>query len=167
MPDLLAHALVAYALVTVVSWRVSWVARPYVTVAMAGAFIPDLTKIKPIVPNVLVRETLGVPFDWFALHTAGGVLVSIAIGAVLVTAGERRRVVALLGLGAGSHLIADLFIKSVWGWSYAVLWPFSSVKPRLPGLYLSTDPAPTAVAGLLALGVFLVSRGLQARHRAR
>lgn len=83
MPDLLAHALIAYTICTLLSWRYGWITPTYVTVGMAGAFIPDLATIDLIVSGELVEEMLGIPFDWFALHTAGGTLVSIAIGGLL------------------------------------------------------------------------------------
>jgi membrane-bound metal-dependent hydrolase YbcI (DUF457 family) len=161
MPDLLSHALIAYAIATALSWRLRWLSPAYVTVAMAGAFVPDLVKISLVVDSDVVAAALGIPFEWSALHTLGGSVVSVAVGVVLVTDRERRRVAALLGLGAASHLLADAFLLNPSGRSYAVLWPISRLHPPTPGLYLSTDPEPTVVAALVALGVFVVSRRRQ------
>jgi len=158
MPDLLAHALIAYALATVLSWRYAWLSPAYVTVAMAGAFVPDLVKIYLLVDSELVATALEIPFQWSALHTLGGSLVSVLIGVVLVADRERRRVAALLGLGAASHLVADAFLLNPSGRSYAILWPISRLHPPTPGLYLSTDPEPMLVAAVVAGVVFVVSR---------
>jgi hypothetical protein len=130
MPDLLAHALIAYTLATLLSWQYEWLSPSYVTVAMAGAFVPDLAKISLLVPSTRVESVLHLPFDWFALHTLGGSLVSIAIGVVLVTRADRRRVAGLPGLGAASHLLANALLLSPSGRSYPLLWPLSSIHPR-------------------------------------
>ncbi len=37
MPDLLAHAFIAYSLCRVLSWRFDWLTTPYVTLGMVGA----------------------------------------------------------------------------------------------------------------------------------
>jgi len=158
MPDLLAHALIAYALATLLSWRYEWLSAPYVTVAMAGAFVPDLTKVNLLFSSELVEVVLGIPFDWFALHTLGGSLVSLAIGVVLVASSERRRVAALLGLGAASHLLADALLLNASGHSYPLFWPLSYLHPPTPGLYLSTDPETMVVAASVASVVFVATR---------
>jgi hypothetical protein len=158
MPDLLAHALIAYSAATVLSWRLAWLSPAYVTVAMTGAFIPDLMKIRLVLDEQIVAALLGVPFDWFALHTLGGAVVSLLVGVVLVAADERRRVAGLLGLGAGSHLLADALLLSPSGRSYPIVWPLSRINPPTPGLYLSTDPEPMVVAAAVAAVVFAVSR---------
>lgn len=157
MPDLLAHALIAYSLATLCSWRFDWLSPAYVTIAMAGAFIPDLAKGELIVPNELVEATLGIPFAWFGLHTLGGTLVSIAIGVVVVTKEERSRVAALLGLGAGSHLLADALLLNPSGRSYPLLWPLTRYVPPSPGLYLSTDIEPLIVSAVVAGLVFIAT----------
>lgn len=45
MPDLLSHAFIAVALATLLSWDADWVDGQYVTVVMAGAFVPDVQKV--------------------------------------------------------------------------------------------------------------------------
>lgn len=154
MPDLLAHALIAYAVCTALAWRYDWLSPAYVTVGMVGVFIPDLTKIGLVIPDAAVEHALGLPFSWSGIHTAGGAVVGVAIGAVLVPEGERRRVAALLALGAATHLLADALLLKPTGHSYAVLWPLTRWHPPTPGLYLSTQPWPTAVAALAALIVW-------------
>jgi hypothetical protein len=158
MPDLLSHALIAYTLATLCSWRLAWLSPRYVTVAMAGAFIPDIAKATLVLPGTVVETVLGVPFDWFGIHTLGGSLVASAIGGSLVASDERNRVAGLLGLGAASHLLADALLLTPSGFSYPLLWPLSYYHPPTPGLYLSTDPEPTVVMAVVASMVFVASR---------
>ncbi|MDL5363294.1 metal-dependent hydrolase [Halalkalicoccus sp. NIPERK01] len=162
MPDLLTHALVMYVVVTVASWRVEWLTPAYVTVAMMGAMIPDMTKIELLLPSHRVESVIGIPFDWFALHTLGGSLVSVLIGAVLVPRKHRTRVASLLALGAASHLLLDALLVNPSGRSYALLWPLTAYHPPTPGLYLSTDRWPALVAGALAALVWVRTRRLRA-----
>ena len=161
MPDLLTHVFVMYGVVTVASWRYDWLAPPYVTVAMMGAMIPDMTKIKLLLPSHRVESALGLPFDWFALHTLGGSLVAVLIGTVLVPRSHRGRVLSLLALGAASHLLLDALLVNPSGHSYAVLWPLTQYRPPTPGLYLSTDRWSAAVTGAVAGLVWLRTRRLR------
>lgn len=158
MPDLLAHALIAYTLAMLLSWRYDWLTRPYVTVSMAGAFIPDMTKVRYILPSDQVKLLIGVPFDWDALHTGGPVLLCVLIGVTLVAPRQRKRVFALLLLGAASHLVADALLLTASGRSYAVFWPLTLYHPPTPGLYLSTQPEPTILAAVAALFVWLATQ---------
>lgn len=158
MPDLLAHALVAYTLCLALSWRYGWLGPAYRTVGMAGAFVPDITKAKLLLPSPVVAETLGLPFSWDGIHTLGGAFVAVLVGVALVVPRERRRVVALLALGAGSHLVADALLLKPTGHSYAVLWPLTRYHPPTPGLYLSTEPTPAVVAAVAAGAVWLLTR---------
>ena len=151
MPDLLTHVLFAYTVVTIASWRYEWLAPPYVTVAMMGAMIPDMTKIALAFPSYRVESVLGVPFDWFALHTAGGSFVAVLVGTVLVPREHRKRVFLLLVFGASSHHLLDAMLINASGYSYAVLWPLTQYAPPTPGLYLSTDRWPTLAMGAVAV----------------
>jgi pimeloyl-ACP methyl ester carboxylesterase len=158
MPDLLAHALLAYSLGTLLSLRYAWLTPQYVTVVMAGAFVPDLTKIRLLVPSGQVQELLGIPFDWAALHTGGAAMVAVLVGSMVVPPAQRRRVTALLTLGAASHLTADALLLTSTGRSYAVFWPLTQYHPPTPGLYLSTSPIPTVLAAALAAVVWYAVR---------
>lgn len=165
MPDLLAHALIAYTVCRVLSWRHEWITAPYVTVGMAGAFIPDLAKLELLVSSGQVERLLGVTFSWFGLHTGGAVLVSILIGALLVVPSERTRVLPLLAVGATTHLLTDGLLRTASGRSYPMFWPLTQYSPPTPGLYLSTDPEPMLVAAVIAFGVFAVSNSRLNVHR--
>jgi membrane-bound metal-dependent hydrolase YbcI (DUF457 family) len=156
MPDLFTHILVGYVLATLLSMRYEWLTPQYVTVAMLGALVPDLTKIKLLVPSTQVESLLGIPFDWFAIHTLGGALVAVTIGAFTTTPDRRKYIFALLLLGAISHLILDSFLLKASGYSNILFWPFIQRGIPTPGLYLSSDRWPALVTGLLAVLVWYV-----------
>ncbi|WP_348611673.1 metal-dependent hydrolase [Halobaculum rarum] len=158
MPDLLTHAFLAYTGGLVLSWRYDWITSRYVTVSMAGAFIPDIAKIDLLIPSDRVAALLNIPFSWFGVHTAGGALVGVLIGVVVVQSTERIRVFMLLSLGAVTHLIADAFLIKAYGHSYPLLWPLTAYAPPTPGLYLSTDIWPAIVTGTIAVGVLVIDR---------
>lgn len=155
MPDLLAHVFIAYVVCRLLSFRVSWLTTPYVTVGLVGAFIPDLVKIKLLAPSGVVEQALGVPFDWGSLATGGGTLLSVLIGVVLLSSAERRRGGAMLAVGAGSHLLADSLLRTPTGHTVQLFWPVSQYKLPSPGLYLSTQPEPMLVTGAVAALVWL------------
>ncbi|WP_248897013.1 metal-dependent hydrolase [Haloplanus halobius] len=158
MPDLLAHVFIAYSLCRVLSWRVPWLTTPYVTVGMVGAFIPDLVKIKLLLPSETMERVLGVPFDWGSLATGGGTLLSVCVGLALLASSERRRGGLVLGLGAGSHLLADSLLLTPTGRSVQLLWPLSQYRVPSPGLYLSTQSEPMLLAGGVAALVWVLDR---------
>lgn len=156
MPDLLTHVLVCYVLATLLSFRYDWLTPAFVTVAMLGALVPDLTKIALLIPSAQVETFLGIPFAWRAIHMFGGTLVAITIGALLTSQKHRRRVFLLLALGAASHHILDAFLINPSGYSYAIFWPFTTYNPPTPNLYLSSDRWPALVLGMLAVTVWYV-----------
>ena len=158
MPDLLAHAFIAYALCRVLSWRVEWLTTNYVTLGMVGAFIPDIVKINLVLPSPVVERLLGVPFSWGSLATGGGTAISILIGIVLLSSQERRRGGALLAFGAASHLVADSLLLTPTGRSVQLFWPLVQYRVPSPGLYLSTQPEPMILAGVVAALVWGLDR---------
>lgn len=158
MPDLFSHACLAYSICTLLSWHYDWLTPSYVTVGMAGAFVPDLAKVDLVVDSATVAAMLNLPFHWLAIHTFGGTVVGVLIGATVVASDERLRVVALLSVGAASHLLADALLVKASGRSYAVLWPLTQYHPSTPGLYLSTDIWPSLLTGTIALAVWQVHR---------
>lgn len=158
MPDLLAHVFIAYTICRVASWRVEWLTTPYVTLGMVGAFIPDIVKIDLVLPSETVEGILGVPFHWGSLATGGGTLLSLCIGLVLLRSSERRRGGLLLGVGAGSHLLADSLLLTPTGRSVQLVWPLSQYKIPSPGLYLSTQPEPMFLTGAIGFLIWGVHR---------
>ena len=160
MPDLLAHVLLAYAVATLLALQYRWLRPAYVTIAMIGALVPDLDHISTLVSSQTVETLLGVPFDWGGLQTGGVVLLLILIGTVLVEQAERRRVFALLALGAISHLFTDALVRVPEGRSQSVFFPVTMYQPPTPGLYLSTDLWP-----LIASAVFAAAAWYAVRRR--
>lgn len=158
MPDLLAHAFIAYSICRVLSWRYPWLADQYVTVGMVGAFIPDLVKVDLLFSSETMTRVLGVPFSWGSLQTGGGVVVSVLIGVVLLAPTERRRGGALLAVGAGSHLLADSQLITASGRTIQPLWPLLQYRVPSLGLYHSTQIWPTLVAGGVAALVWASHR---------
>lgn len=150
MADLLTHVLVAYVLATLASIRYEWISPAHVTAAMAGAMIPDLNRLELVVPPELVESAVGIPISWTAFHTLGGSLLVVAIGVLCVPREYRRGVAAMALLGMASHHALDLLVTNPTGHTYPVLWPLSAYHPPTPGLYLSSDRWPAAVAGVAA-----------------
>lgn len=158
MPDILTHVLVGYSLGTALAVRYEWLRPAHVTLVMIGALSPDFVKIKLALPDAIAQHLLGIPFSWMPLHTLGGSVLVVCLGALLVAPAYRRRALALLALGAGSHHALDLLLINATGYSYPVLWPLSAYRFPSPNLYLSSDRWPALVAGTIATGVWLRRR---------
>lgn len=159
MAEILSHVFFAYALFTVASWQLEWLSKRWVAVAMVGAVLPDLNRIGLFFRESALEEVLGVPFSFDAIHTLGGVLVLSGIGAL---AFNRRRLLAygLLASGALSHLLIDSVKLYADGSAAAWLYPITWYRHPTPNLYVSSDLGVLAVAGSIALGVWLVDRRL-------
>ncbi|SDK16607.1 LexA-binding, inner membrane-associated putative hydrolase [Halovenus aranensis] len=158
MADLFTHILVGYVVVTALSWRWAWISPQLVTVAMVGSTLPDLNRIDLVLPDSTVEELLSLSFSWTPLHRAGGTLVMIAVGSLLVPKRLRRGVFALLLLGVGSHYALDFLLYKPAGVTADLLWPFTGRQFVIDGFYLSSDRWPAAVATVLALGAWAVDR---------
>lgn len=150
MTDVLTHVLVAYAIATTISIRYEGLTGPDVTVCTMGAMIPDVAKGKLVVADWQVEAALGVPFSWEAIHTLGGSIAAALVGAFLVPAGYRRRVLALLVVGVCSHHLLDLLIAHPGGYVYDLFWPLSTAWVPEGGIYHSSDRWPLAVAATIA-----------------
>lgn len=156
MPDWLTHVLVGYALATALSVRYEWLDARFVTLAMLGALLPDLSKLELVVPSDAVAGVLGVPFDWGAFHTLGGTAVVVAAIALTFPARYRRPSALALSLGAISHHALDLLLTNASGQTYAFLWPLTAYRAPAVGSYSSNDPVLAVAAALLALTVWFV-----------
>ena len=157
MPDLLAHAFLAYGLFTVLSWKYDWISTPYVTAGMAGALIPDLVKVGIVFPSATVESILGVPFSWSPLSRVGGAVICVLIGGVLIAEKNRYKGLLVLSVGTLSHLITDALLIKADGRSFPIFWPLTRWQPPTPGLYLSTQPEPTILTGVFAVIVWRYS----------
>lgn len=163
MADLFTHVLAGYVLATVLSWRWEWITPPLVTVAMVGAVLPDLSRIELIVPSKMVEGIIGLSFSWSPLHRAGGTLLVILTGALLVPRRLRRGVLLLLVIGAGSHYALDFLLYKPSSVTGDLLWPFTGQRFAIDGLYLSSDRWPAVVAGVVAGVVWVVNRRIYSR----
>jgi hypothetical protein len=159
MADLLTHVLVAYALLTVVSWRLDWLTRPWIAVGMGGAIIPDLQRLDLLLDSQLIESATGLPFTYSHFGTIGGLALTAGVITVLF---ERRwwlRVYGLLVAGGITHLVLDG--TRVWADGRAGQWLFPILpawRPPSPNLYITADPLVPAVTLTVAAVVFLIDR---------
>ncbi|WP_408958947.1 metal-dependent hydrolase [Natrinema sp. 74] len=168
MPDLLTHALLGYSIGTLLSFRDEQIRSAQVTLVMAGALSPDLAKIRLLFPDYIVQAIIGLPFSWEPLHTLGGTVLVVSLGALLVAPDYRRQAVALIAIGAASHHAFDVALLTATGESYAVFFPLSQYRLPSLDLYLSTDRWPALVSGALAAALWGVRRyGIEPSSRNR
>lgn len=165
MPDVLTHVLVGYGIGTLLTVYDDTLRRPHVTLVMLGALTPDLVKIRILVSSPTVDALLNVPFSWFPLHTVGGSVIVVGLGALLVSGKHRRKALALLAIGAASHHGLDLLLVKASGYSYPVLWPLTQYHPPAGGLYLSSDRWLAAVSGSVAAVLWALTRNRESTER--
>lgn len=147
MADLLTHVLAAYVVLTVVSWRVDWLAERWIVVGMGGAILPDLTRLELVIDDGAVSEVLGVPFTYGHLDAVGGVLLTAGVVGVAFERRWWRRAYGLLVVGGLSHLLLDGVVVYADGNASRWLFPFlSSWRPPTPNLYVTADPLVPVVA---------------------
>lgn len=156
MPDLLAHVLFAYGVCMLLSLHYEWISPQYRTIGMLGALVPDIYKVYLLIPDATVESLVGIPFNWFALRTGGGVVVAVVLAAMVFVPDHQRRAISVLLIGAVSHLVADLFLATPTGQSFPILWPLTSTRPVTPNLYQSTQPTVTVVFAVFAFVTFAV-----------
>jgi len=157
MADLLTHVLVPFVLLTPLSWRLSWLSDQWIVLAMAGAAIPDLVKIRIVLDSRVIESLLGVPFSYAPISTLGGVLVVAA--AIAVCFGDHaRRAYGYIVFGGLTSLVLDGLRVFADGQANFWLYPFVWWRPPTPSLYVTSDPRVTAVAIAAAATVFLADR---------
>jgi len=158
MADLLTHLLVAYTLLTVISWRVGWLTPRWVVVGVGGAAIPDLVKVRILLDAETVRNLLGIPFSYTPLSSLGGVLLVSGLITLVFPRRHWRRAYGLVVVGGLSSLVGDGLRAYADGRASAWLYPFTNWQPPTPSLYVSSDPRVLVVAVLVATAVYLVNR---------
>jgi hypothetical protein len=158
MADLLSHLLVAYALLTVVSWRVDWLTDRWVVVGTGGAAIPDLVKVEILLDAEIVEDALGVPFAYAPLSTLGGVLLVAGLIALAFDRERWRRAYGLVVAGGLSSLLLDGLRVVADGRAAPYLYPVTGWSPPTPNLYVTSDPRILGVAVVTALAVALLDR---------
>jgi len=161
MAEWLTHVLVAYGVFTIVGWYVDWLEKRWVAVAMVGSILPDLNRFELFISSEAMSTLLGIPFDWGALHTIGGLVVLSAIGALLFSSSleQKRGFVVLFG-GGLSHLIVD--VPQAYADGLAVtnlyLFPLTTWRAPTPGWYVSADRWVALFALVFALVVYIADR---------
>jgi hypothetical protein len=163
--DLLTHVLAGYVVGTVLSFRVRWLDRRFVTVVMLGATLPDLTKISLVVPSRTVQEVVGLPFFWYVLHTPFGTTLTAGITALLCGRTLRGRAFPLLLVGGASHFVLDALLLNPSRFSEVLLWPLAVELVPLPMLVLSSDRLPVVVAIGAATATWLTRRRIDSPPR--
>lgn len=165
MPDLLTHVLFVYIVLQLAAWWTDWLTPGRIVVGMAGGTIPDVVKIKLLVPPNQVEAVLGLPFSWVPLHRLGGAVVTAVVLSLLVSARERRGAFVLLVAGLTTHLFIDAFLASPGPYTYDILYPLTHWKMSVLDydLYLSSDYWPSLASGVVALTLL----GITYRDRLR
>ncbi|WP_312911799.1 metal-dependent hydrolase [Natronosalvus caseinilyticus] len=160
MADLLTHVLVAYACFTVLSWRLEWITPRWLAVGLVGSLLPNLNRTELIISDAAVEAATGVPFDFDAIHTFGGIVILAAIGALCFRASHQRAFVMLFA-GALSHLVVDSLKVYADAQSGVWLYPFTWYRHPSPNLYVSSDPVVLTSALIVAVVVWWVDRSLR------
>ena len=158
MADLLTHMLVGYVIAIVLSWRYEWITYPYITLVMGAAILPDLNRIELVLPAATIEAILGVPWLWTPLHRVSGTFLVVCLGTLLAPKRLRRRVFALLVVGAASHYGLDLLLYQPSGLAGPFFWPITDYRLAIEGFYLSSDRWPALVMTPIAAVVWYFDR---------
>ena len=158
MAELFTHMLVGYVVAVVLSWRYEWITYPYVTLVMGAAILPDLNRTELVLPAATIETALGVPWSWTPLHRVSGTFLVVCFGALLAPKRLRRRVFALLVIGATSHYALDLLLYKPPGLVGPFFWPITDYRFALEGFYLSSDRWPALVMTPVAAVVWFLDR---------
>lgn len=141
MPDLLSHVLLALTLLLLVSLWMP-VRRHELTAGLLGAILPDASKVGLFFNDDGIEALVGGSIDFLGWHTLTGIILSVAVFALLVEPRFRRRTTGFVAFGALSHVGFDLLLRTASGHTpYALFWPLSGHRLLTPGLYLSGDPS--------------------------
>ncbi|THE65158.1 metal-dependent hydrolase [Salinadaptatus halalkaliphilus] len=162
MADVLTHVLAGYIIGSVLALSVDRIKTAHVTVVMVGAVVPDLAKIDLVLSETTVAATLGIPWNWTALHTLGGSIVMAGLCALVVDRRHRLLVFGLFLVGALSHHVLDLLLLTWDGRAYPVLWPLTGYRPPSGGLYMSSDRWPLLLATTIGTILWLCRRRFDA-----
>lgn len=160
MADLLTHVLVTYSVLTVASWYVDRLDQRWIAVAMGGSAIPDLVKARIVIDDDIIETLLGIPFNYAAISTLGGVVVIAAAITMLFARDHWRLTYGYLVLGGISSLLVDGMRVFADGRANQWLFPFTWWRPPTPSLYVTSDLR-------IAVGVILVTALIAGRQWRR
>jgi len=166
MADLLTHVLIVYVLLTVVSWWTDRVDPRWTAVGMAGAAIPDLVKARLLAPGYVVERILGLPFDYSAISTLGG--VAFVAGVITAAFGRRywKRAYIFLVCGGFCSLVGDGLRTFADSHSTSWLYPLTWWRPPTPNLYVTADYRVTVLVVVVAAVVAVVDASVIDRLRS-
>lgn len=157
MAELLSTICVAYVLLTVASWKLSWLTDRWIVLGMAGTAIPDLVKIELLVDDRVIEQALGIPFTYAPLGTIGGVVLVSAIVTLAFARRHWRRVFPLVLSGGTIGLLVDGLRVYADGRAGFYLYPIWW-RPPTPSLFVSADPRVLVVTATAAVVIFAVDR---------
>lgn len=158
MPDLLSHILIVYILYKPTDWFFSWFSDRALGVVMIGAMLPDLAKIRLVLPTEPIDQMLGQKLILNGIHRLGPTTVLACIGAMLFKQGKRRQAFTWLMAGAGLHLALDLTVKRAGGVAPPYLYPLTWWEPPALNLLQSSDTWPYVITSLIAISIWFVDR---------
>ncbi|MFC6771244.1 metal-dependent hydrolase [Halorubrum pallidum] len=161
MAEWLTHVLLAYATFRILSWYVEWLDSQWISVGMVGAILPDLSRLNLVISSDIISYFIGSEFDWFGIHTAGGIILLSGIGALLFRdALEQQKAFIMLLSGSISHILVDLPQRYADGKMILDMYAFPLPLPRpvTPGWYVTPDRWVVLVAFVTAIVVFFADQ---------
>ena len=158
MPDLLSHVLIVYILYKPTDWYFSWFSNQTLGVVMIGTILPDLAKIRQILPAEPIEQILGQELILNGIHRLGPTAVLAGIGAMLFKHGKRRQAFAWLMTGAGLHFALDITVKRAGDVAPPYLYPVTWWEPPALNLLQSSDTWPYIFTTTIAIIVWIADR---------
>ena len=141
MPDWLTHSLVG--------WITGKTIKQEVSLVVIGSLIPDIYKVYPVFDWFLKGDTQNF---FLPLHTPFGAILIACVIALFFH--DIKKALLLLGIGAATHFILDLFLLNVSG-GMLILFPFSWDEWHLD-LIRSDDYMITIYAIIAAVVVYFI-----------
>lgn len=157
MAEMLSTVLVTYAAFTIASWWIDGLDRRWIVVAMGGAAIPDLVKIRILVDADVIENAIGLPFDYSPVASVAGVAVVAGIIALFFGEQWRRKAYTVLVAAGAFSLVIDGLRVYADGFANFYLYPLW-IRPPTPGLFVSSDPAVLVVALAVCVVIFVIDR---------
>ena len=156
MPDWVTHIAVGWTLCRILSFRYREFNTTNTMIVIAGALIPDISKI------ALGLSWIGIDVtDYLAiLHIPSGSI--IVAGMISLLFPEKKKAFLFLGLGVLTHYCLDLILEHVSGGIY-LLYPFIWWQWQLE-ITNSSDYLITLLALCIAGLVYLIGKEVDRNH---
>lgn len=120
MADGLAHVLLGWLMVELLSIKYPWVMK-YRSIVLFGAILPDLGNFKLIMGELGAHEFY---YIFLPFHSILGAFLLICIFTLIFKAEYRKRVFYLLSAGVFTHLLADYLMIYLEG-KLPLFFPFT------------------------------------------